>query len=92
MNRLINIKYTHLDPYHIFTSDELHGLFVVSTDLKLAIKDLAPSIETIVRLNFGQEVIASPITSITPTLQPNIVYLLEEYNEHLSIQKPQSSA
>ena len=78
MNRLINITYTEVGDYHIFTSDELHGLFVVSTDLKLAIKDLAPSIETVVRLNFGQEVIATPATPITTSQEPNSVYMLKE--------------
>ncbi|MFN7882855.1 MAG: hypothetical protein ACK5PF_07560, partial [bacterium] len=42
--------------WHTFTSPQLPGLCVASTDLQKAYKDVALSIETLILLNCGQAV------------------------------------
>lgn len=52
----VAVKHEHRDGWHTFTSPQLPGLCVASTDLQKAYKDVALSIETLILLNCGQAV------------------------------------
>jgi hypothetical protein len=47
------IKHTQKDGRHVFTSDKIHGLLVVSKDLDKAIKQLRFVIPELVKRNHG---------------------------------------
>ena len=47
------VDYSFQDGYHVFTSKDVYGLLVASKEISKAITDLAPTIETLVRLNHG---------------------------------------
>lgn len=50
----IQVKYRHmLDGWHVFTSDELPGLYVASKDAELAYHDVATAIEKLLLLDEG---------------------------------------
>lgn len=50
----VGVRYkSTLDGWHVFTSDELPGLYVASQDAETAYNDVAPSIETLLSLDEG---------------------------------------
>ncbi len=52
----IPIRYHRVEDHHVFTSDELYGLYVASTDLKTAFDNIAPSVEALMELNHRKKV------------------------------------
>lgn len=49
----ICVSYKHVEGWHIFTSDEIRGLYVASSDAELAYNDVALSIEKLLKLDEG---------------------------------------
>ena len=46
-----NVHYENMDGYHLFTSDDVIGLFVGSSDYYKAFKDLPSAIELLINEN-----------------------------------------
>lgn len=47
----IDVKYRHVDGWHVFTSDSIPGLYVANKDPELAFNDVALSIKKLLWLN-----------------------------------------
>ena len=56
----VRVEYRHTDGWHIFSSDQLPGLYVASQDAKRAFADVATAIEKLLKLNEGLDVRAEP--------------------------------
>ena len=56
----VAVKHEQKDGWHAFTSTDLPGLCVASTDMQKAFEDVALSIEKLIFLNCGQTVKAVP--------------------------------
>lgn len=57
----IQVKYEFIDGHHVFTSNDINELLVVSNDPKTAFDDVALSIQTILELSKGITCVASPM-------------------------------
>ena len=51
----IRVRYRERDGWHVFTCEELPGLFVASKDQKLAFSDLPDAIRMLLKLDFKRE-------------------------------------
>jgi hypothetical protein len=49
----IRVKYRFIDGYHVYTSDEVHGLYVAKRDARAAYEAVAPSLARLIELNEG---------------------------------------
>ena len=49
----INVQYRYFEGYHVFTSDDVDGLYIASKDPRKAFDDVKPAIELLVRKNEG---------------------------------------
>lgn len=49
----VKVQYRHRDGYHIFTSDQVFGLYVATKNAERAIALLQPSLETLLHKNYG---------------------------------------
>jgi len=47
----IHVNYRLIDGYHVYTSDDVYGLYVANTDAQAAYDAVAPSLERLVKLN-----------------------------------------
>jgi len=54
-NYLITVKYKKIKDHHVFTSSDLPGFIIASTDKKKALKDVAPVIERLLKDNLNIE-------------------------------------
>lgn len=54
------VKYKYADGWHVFQSDDIHGLYVASRDAKTAYDDVKVSIEKLIALNEGVTCIVQP--------------------------------
>ena len=50
---ILNITYEEVDGYHLFTSEDVEGLHVGSSDFDKAYADLPIAIEMLMRVNHG---------------------------------------
>ena len=60
----IETTYKSVDGWHVFMSDELPGLYVASRDLDAAYRDVAPSIQALLKLDEGVDCTVSPEVSL----------------------------
>lgn len=60
----INIAYQCEDGYHLFTSDDIFGLFVGGNDLDEAFDSISPMIERLMKLNHDIECTAQPTITL----------------------------
>ena len=51
----IDVQYQFVDGYHIFTSDDVYGLYVASKDAQTAFDSVAPAIELLLKENDNLE-------------------------------------
>ena len=51
--RIVNIRYKCRDEWHIFTSDDLPGLYVASKDVKKAFEDVPVAVNKLIELDYG---------------------------------------
>ena len=49
----VRVEYRYVDGYHIFTSEDVYGLYVASRDAGRAFEDVAPALQELIRLNEG---------------------------------------
>jgi hypothetical protein len=49
----IRVAYRFIDGYHIYTSDDVYGLYVASQDAQKAYAAVAPSLQKLIELNEG---------------------------------------
>jgi hypothetical protein len=49
----IRVVYRFIDGYHVYTSDDVHGLYVAHQDARQAYEAVAPSLEKLIQLNDG---------------------------------------
>lgn len=47
----ICVRYRYVDGYHVFTSSDVSGLYVASRNSEKAFKQVAPSLEKLMKLN-----------------------------------------
>ena len=59
----VSVKYEFRDGYHIFTSDDVYGLYVASKDPDKAFSHVAASIEKLIKLNDGIDMQVVPTRS-----------------------------
>ena len=55
----IRVRYRERDGWHVFTCEELPGLFVASMDRKLAFSDLPDAIRMLLKLDFKRDYVIS---------------------------------
>ena len=65
----VSIEYEFEEGCHVFTSDDVDGLLVVSKDPETAFKDVAPAIEMLFKLNEKVEVRATPMATLSEFLR-----------------------
>ncbi|MEZ5932295.1 MAG: hypothetical protein R3F54_10135 [Alphaproteobacteria bacterium] len=63
MRGTIVVQYQYRDGYHIFTSEDVDGLYVASTNQETAYNSIAQSIETLIRHNEGISCSVEPALS-----------------------------
>ena len=56
----IAVAYKHVEGWHVFTSEELPGLYVASRNAERAYSDVAIAIQKLLKLDFGQDVTVAP--------------------------------
>lgn len=49
----IRVNYRFIDGYHVYTSDDVYGLYVANRDAVCAYAAIAPSLEKLIQLNEG---------------------------------------
>jgi len=49
----IRVSYRFIDGYHVYTSEDVYGLYVANRDPRAAFQAVAPSLEKLMRLNEG---------------------------------------
>ena len=59
----IKIQYSFTQGHHVFTSDDIDGLLVVSEDAETAYRDVAPSIKKMLKVKEGIECEIEPAMS-----------------------------
>jgi hypothetical protein len=47
----IRVHYRFVDGYHVYTSDDVYGLYVANEDSRAAYDAVAPSLEKLIKLN-----------------------------------------
>ena len=54
---VIDVQYRHVDGYHVFTSDDVYGLYVASKDARKAFDGVAPALAVLLERNY--EIVAA---------------------------------
>ena len=49
----IRVTYRFIDGYHIYTSEDVYGLYVANRDAEAAYNAVGPSLEKLIKLNEG---------------------------------------
>ena len=60
MKKNIIVKYRFIDGYHIFTSEDVYGLYVASKDPEKAFNNVQGSIEKLIKLNDDIDIKVEP--------------------------------
>ncbi len=60
----LRVAYRFIDGYHVYTSDDVYGLYVANRDAGKAYDAIAPSLEKLIQLNDG----------ITCRVEPALTY------------------
>ena len=63
------VQYCFIEGYHVFTSDDVYGLYVASRDAREAFSNLAPAIELLVKLNEDINCVVEPAVSFREFLE-----------------------
>jgi hypothetical protein len=63
------VQYRYIDGYHVFTSDDVYGLYVASQDAREAFSNIAPAIELLVKLNEKIDCVVEPAVSFREFLE-----------------------
>ncbi len=57
---VVLVQYKTADKYHVFTSEDLFGLYAGNQNLKTAFEAVPPSIQTLIKLNLGIDTVVEP--------------------------------
>lgn len=69
MTTSICVSHKYVEDWHVFSSDDLPGLYVASKDARIAFEDVATSIEKLVLLNESLHIKAAPEMSFKQFLE-----------------------
>lgn len=69
MTTSIDIAYKMADGWHVFTSEQLPGLYVASPDAETAYNDVGPALEMLLKLDEGIVCKAKPELSFEEFVQ-----------------------
>lgn len=69
MTTSICVSYKYAEDWHVFSSDDLPGLYVASKDARVAFQDVATSIEKLIFLNESVRIKAIPELSFKQFLE-----------------------
>ena len=56
----ITVQYRSKDGWHLFTSDQILGLFVASPDMKVAFSDIPETVRLLLKLDYGLDCVVQP--------------------------------
>ncbi len=56
----IEVQYRFIDGYHVFTSEDVYGLYVASKNPETAFGNVTASIKKLIKLNHGLDIEMSP--------------------------------
>ena len=65
----ITVKVRKQGRYHIFTSEDIYGLYVASRSLRKAYDQVAASIQALAKENYGVDCEVSPASSFSEFVQ-----------------------
>jgi len=65
----VQVKYEFIEGHHVFTSNDVRGLLVVSKDATTAFDDVTESIKILMKLNENIDCEVSPLKSIDDFIQ-----------------------
>lgn len=57
----VRVDYKEQDGWHVFSSDQIYGLYVASKELETAFEDVGPTIEKLIKLNYNLDVKVHPV-------------------------------
>ena len=57
---VIEVQYRFIDGYHVFTSEDVYGLYVASRNPEKAFGNVQASIEKLIKLNHGVDIEVEP--------------------------------
>jgi hypothetical protein len=63
------VEYRYMEGYHVFTSDDVYGLYVASRDAQEAFSNVAPAIKLLVKLNEEIDCVVEPAASFREFLE-----------------------
>ena len=61
----IRVHYRCIDGYHVYTSDNVYGLYVANRDAQKAYDAVAPSLEKLIQLNEGLTCRVEPVMTFS---------------------------
>jgi hypothetical protein len=61
----IRVHYRCIDGYHVYTSEDVYGLYIVNRDAQKAYDAVAPSLEKLIKLNDGLSWRVEPIMTFS---------------------------
>lgn len=65
----IRVQYQFIDGYHVFTSEDVYGLYVASRNPEKAFGNIQASIEQLIKLNHGINIEVAPAQTIPEFLK-----------------------
>jgi hypothetical protein len=65
----IRVNYRFIDGYHVYTSDDVYGLYVAHRDPCAAFQAVAPSLEKLIQLNEGISCSVEPALTFSELLR-----------------------
>jgi len=66
---IVEVGYRYLDGYHLFTSNEIKGLFIGSSDYERAFYDVANAIQILMKANHNVDCTAQPMQTFQEFIQ-----------------------
>lgn len=65
----IRVTYRFIDGLHVYTSDDVYGLYVANRDPRRAYDAVAPSLQRLISLNEGMDCAIEPALTYSELLQ-----------------------
>jgi hypothetical protein len=66
---VIRVTYRFIDGLHVYTSDDVYGLYVANRDPQLAYDAVAPSLQSLIKLNEGMSCKVEPALTYSELLR-----------------------
>lgn len=65
---IVTVSYQNLDGYHLFTSDDVKGLTIGSSDCEKAFDDVSNAIQILMKANYNTDCTAEPMMTFAEFL------------------------